>query len=472
MTSETDDREGNLPLCLMLSPGARPRTVVAADRDGRLHHIDTVAVGTPGLACLDCRAEVRARKPKKGAHHFYHLHREECRTAGETALHLMAKAIITREMRLMLPPLRAVLEGEYEPLAEHVLLGGKWEDARRFEASPGGAWLDLAHVEIEPWRGGLRPDLIVRSTRNPRPLHVEILVTHAVDDGKRAEISTRGESMIEIDLSRIERGASSEAIARAVLETAPRRWVFNPAIVERQDEMRRLREAEEARWEEEFVREEAERERKKALLARRLQAKRLAAAHALVRTWHRAPKRTASDIDEEILRHLRRCLDLIDHPDFLHGRWPAGGAFEGPIETVRALVFGMAVVGPLEYIAARSQHAPGPVRWFDVRESTPTALAGELDHMGWIKPGLGFVKLKILQEAVELNQRQRVVPAGQAITAILDDLFERDILERTGAPGRFRSTQIRESDRLQPREWLWDRLAPYLLHGEVPGGTP
>jgi hypothetical protein len=141
--------------------------------------------------------------------HFAH-YGPACGGAPETALHKLAKQIVEERLTLMVPKRIAVHEN-----VESVLPGAT------------NITLDSARVEFTEFTQ-IVPDLYV--TVGERELLVEIAVTHFCDDDKILRIRSHGIAAIEIDLSGIARDAPSEAIAEAVLRTAPRKWLFNQGI--------------------------------------------------------------------------------------------------------------------------------------------------------------------------------------------------------------------------------------------------
>ncbi|GAA3840544.1 hypothetical protein GCM10022626_03710 [[Pseudomonas] carboxydohydrogena] len=82
------------------------------------------------------------------------------------------------------------------------------------------------------------PDLYVE--RDGHRLLVEIYVTHACDELKRAELKSRGIATLEIDLSRFPRNASRAQVEEAVLEKAGRYWVYHPKIDAEVEAMRTM----------------------------------------------------------------------------------------------------------------------------------------------------------------------------------------------------------------------------------------
>jgi hypothetical protein len=63
---------------------------------------------------------------------------------------------------------------------------------------------------------------------------LEIKVTHACGPEKIEIVRASGLAMIEIDLSHLSRIASEDQIRKAVLNKAPRSWLFNPRLAEHQ----------------------------------------------------------------------------------------------------------------------------------------------------------------------------------------------------------------------------------------------
>ena len=212
--------------------GGGPRSLYAQKRDGKFVHIDFVATGTTGLICPDCSSELRARKYNSSkTDHFYHLNKEECRYAGETALHILGKEIIATSNTILVPIL--ALHGvKANGFKSQILVEGRWIDAIGYDRYTQVLPLNISAVRLEVFSDGLRPDLIVTDAKD-RELFVEILVTHKVDAKKKDALRTRNNPTIEIDLSGLERSASFDDIRDAVLHTAPRTWIHNATIAAR-----------------------------------------------------------------------------------------------------------------------------------------------------------------------------------------------------------------------------------------------
>ena len=213
--------------------------------DGSIAHISEVASGLAcACRCRGCGSRLVAKKGGVNEHHFAHHSADPCRGAYESALHKLAKAILSEKLELALP---------------EIAVG---EDEDRIVEREGGVFrFDRAELEV-PFEG-FQPDVVLY--RRDRRLLVEVLVTHESGDEKRARIDAAGLSALEIDLSSLSRAVDREAVADALCHSAPRWWLSNP----------RIRAAQE-RWEArkaERVRQAAERaKRRRVEEERRLDA--------------------------------------------------------------------------------------------------------------------------------------------------------------------------------------------------------
>ncbi|PAQ08137.1 hypothetical protein CIT26_19445 [Mesorhizobium temperatum] len=89
------------------------------------------------------------------------------------------------------------------------------------------------------------PDLYVRALGHE--FFVEVAVTHFSDAEKVERLRKHGVPSIEIDLSKLPRDSTPEAIAEAVLRSAKRQWLFHPNIDKaeaKREEIERQRQAE------------------------------------------------------------------------------------------------------------------------------------------------------------------------------------------------------------------------------------
>jgi hypothetical protein len=187
------------------------KLVYGVDALGVMRHISEVERGDAcGCKCPACDAPLTARKGPDNVHHFGHQASTSCSNAPETALHRLGKEIVATKLRLVLPEVRAEFNREADVLYK-----------------PGSVSFDKAIQEARHLQNVV-PDLYVE--RDGHRLLVEIYVTHACDELKRAELKNRGIATVEIDLSRFPRNASRAEVEEAVLEKARRYWVSHPKI--------------------------------------------------------------------------------------------------------------------------------------------------------------------------------------------------------------------------------------------------
>ena len=202
--------------------------VYAANADGKIVHISEVVSGLAcGCRCPACGMAVIAKKGQELAHHFSHEAQSSCRGAAETALHRLAKEIVEEALLLWLPEVKASYDKE-----THIL-------HKAGEVSFTRAQSEARHLNE------VIPDLFVE--RDERRLLVEICVTHPCDEAKIAELRAKGIATVEIDLSGVPRDASRDDVSAAVLRTAPRDWVYHPAIDAKIEAMKAASAAEEQR---------------------------------------------------------------------------------------------------------------------------------------------------------------------------------------------------------------------------------
>ncbi len=180
---------------------------------GRIVSIREVVSGRAcGCVCPACEEPLIARKsgarPRPRADHFAHARDGACVGALETALHKLGKQIVMDELGLTLPAIAAEREGVRRQT--HAAKHQVFESGRVEVALP-----------------GVVADVVLR--RRASDLIIEILVTHASDAEKVERIRAQKTSAIEIDLSKLPRRADLETVREAVLVSAPRKWLFNPA---------------------------------------------------------------------------------------------------------------------------------------------------------------------------------------------------------------------------------------------------
>lgn len=177
--------------------------------------------------CPACGAMVIAKKGDVRSHHFSHASGQDCATAAETAVHLLAKGMIcTPGAQLTLPEYglekRLRVNGRIQLLQERVLgvSGGpivvaSGAEERRFKGFTADAVIDVA----------------VGKGRPPRSLIVEIAVTHPSGKVKIRRLRHNGIPAVEVDLRHVLSGRHDigEGIREALLDQRRVRWLFHPS---------------------------------------------------------------------------------------------------------------------------------------------------------------------------------------------------------------------------------------------------
>lgn len=183
--------------------GGDTRLPYAEDSNGRIVAVADVERGLAcGCVCPGCRHPVIARKGDVLRHHFSHTASAGCVTALETMVHKFGKQIIADAGMLWVPGYGA----PDEPIIREMCIVAD-------------------RVETEKALGIIRPDLLF--CKSGRTLAVEILVTHTPEPTKIASFRSLGIAAVEIDLSTVR---PEELAPQYVLQNAPRRWLYHPAI--------------------------------------------------------------------------------------------------------------------------------------------------------------------------------------------------------------------------------------------------
>jgi hypothetical protein len=182
-------------------------------KEGNLVHISHVQRGIAcGCVCPKCNHPLVARKGNITVHHFAHYQTEQCKRAVETAFHLAAKNILSREGKIRLPSVYINFEANRHPIM----------------LSPERTFI-LDQVKEEYHTQDIVPDIMAVS--GERSLLIEIFVTHAIDDTKKNKIRRVGISAIEIDLSNVCRNFSYQQLEDVVVNgTENKHWIFNAKV--------------------------------------------------------------------------------------------------------------------------------------------------------------------------------------------------------------------------------------------------
>jgi hypothetical protein len=184
-------------------------------------HVSEVPRGAAcGCVCLGCGSPLVARKGQT-AHHFAHkAEASRCSpalvaAAWETELHKLAKEVLAEGSEIALPELVARRFGRQKRLRPPRRITYQ-QTHREHEAVQALALEDIV------------PDAVVYV--DGHPLSIEIRVTHESKEQKRARMAAQGLHGIQIDLRTMDRFASRTEIARSVLDTAPREWLYHRAV--------------------------------------------------------------------------------------------------------------------------------------------------------------------------------------------------------------------------------------------------
>jgi hypothetical protein len=180
----------------------------------RGNEILTIEEVESGLACdctcPACGSVLVAKKGEIKAKHFAHYSKQECEYQAETELHYLAKQILERSKRIVLP--------------EYYLENGVDIRIRDKE-------FVFDSVVSERKLGSIVPDIVL--FKGDRLLLVEIAVTHFVDEIKQRKIDELKIPVIEIDLGYIDRSTNKQVLSELVLnQTFNMEWKYNEKVDE------------------------------------------------------------------------------------------------------------------------------------------------------------------------------------------------------------------------------------------------
>ena len=178
----------------------------------------------PDLKCPDpfCQSPVTAKKGDHKTHHFAHSPENGC-TGYESMLHILAKEVLKELDTLELPDHKLYFDelfpyfkdeiNEYEKelgfqVPEKVYTSYEFShcltnwDKSEIEVFS-GCTLDLSNIDlfVEKSIKDMTPDLRLQLKNTDRNLHIEIYVTHKVDEKKKERLVDRNLCFLEIDLS-------------------------------------------------------------------------------------------------------------------------------------------------------------------------------------------------------------------------------------------------------------------------------
>ena len=188
-----------------------------ASKDGELIHISKVQKGLKcGCYCPACGEKMVAKKGNQRMHHFAHYSSVNCEYGYETSLHMLAKKIISKSKKFVIPAVyindQVTHEKKKVPSKE----------------------IKVDEVRLEKRYDEFIPDIVLVS--GEKELFVEIYVSHKVTDEKLAKIKKIKTSVIEIDLNQYNREVNFENLSRILLEESYlKKWLYN-AYVEKLEE--------------------------------------------------------------------------------------------------------------------------------------------------------------------------------------------------------------------------------------------
>lgn len=176
-----------------------------------------------GCVCPSCHIKLQANKGRIVSHYFSHDPSDdtrECKYAFETAIHLMAKQILSEEGRALFPELSI-------KITQSDAIGNIHEEKSLVEEKTIKRF-DL--VELEKRLDDIRPDIV--AYQNSVPYLIEVAVTHFSDNEKIKLIRSKSIPAIEINLSKVAYTITKEELRLLVIDKVDnRKWLSNPAAV-------------------------------------------------------------------------------------------------------------------------------------------------------------------------------------------------------------------------------------------------
>ena len=190
------------------------------DVEGAPVHINAARRGLAcRLICPACKAPLIARKGAKKAAHFSHQGKNSgCGSGRETNAHYWAKQLLVEKRQIWTPVVTAVVDGVSRPESK-------------------AKWMTFSDVRSERRLDRIVPDIVL-ILEDGRELIVEICVTHPCGEDKIALIQSNSWPAVEINLRLLRTCQDIAVIERALLETAPRRWLCNPRRDRAEDKLR------------------------------------------------------------------------------------------------------------------------------------------------------------------------------------------------------------------------------------------
>lgn len=212
-----------------------PKTIDFKDalRDGIPVHISEVSNGIKcNCVCPSCSQPLIAyNNPKnKKAHHFQHQSLSSCSNYYETMVHYWAKEVIVELGELTVPNHIFELSDNARGYTYY-----EWhKEYPREKIVPIKVKFDK--ILIEKHQEGIKPDLLCFV--KGKQIHIEIAVTHFIDELKVEKIKKLDVVSLEIDLSTVDRSIHKEELKEILFngDTNRMKWFNNKAINQKKAE--------------------------------------------------------------------------------------------------------------------------------------------------------------------------------------------------------------------------------------------
>lgn len=197
----------------------------AYDQDNLLVHIDNANRKSGDIYyCPDpnCKSQLVVKKGKKRAAHFAHKADSTPCYGLETSLHFLSKEVLSKSKTLSLPPamiwkneILNIVKPHIKRIVNYVGLdlpyGFYKTDFFWGVCNPSlftlvkacEISLEQYYIKVESYLGKIKPDLILTHKTSGRNLHVEVAVTHKIEDNKKQMIKENDYAFIEMDFSKI-----------------------------------------------------------------------------------------------------------------------------------------------------------------------------------------------------------------------------------------------------------------------------
>lgn len=176
-------------------------------KNENLVHVDNVKQGLEcGCVCPNCGSKLIAKQGKINKHHFAHESKEcDISVAQETALHYLAKEILSKSKKIILP--KVIIEDKFAFYDRHTydnILFSNYNiinDINLFHKLEKYQHTNkiIDNIIIEKYLEDIKPDILLEI--EGKKLIIEIAVTHFIDRNKKQKIFNLDIPTIEIDLS-------------------------------------------------------------------------------------------------------------------------------------------------------------------------------------------------------------------------------------------------------------------------------